>query len=57
MSKVIEWGDIIKDPALLRLAKRINRHFLYMSEEDIEFIFREFDRTERITQTKLKANP
>lgn len=48
----MNWSDIMSDPTLTRLAKRINKHFLYMSEKDIEYIFQQFYEANRIMKSK-----
>lgn len=39
------WSRILADPSLNALAKRINRHFLYMGERDIEWLILQFEKT------------
>jgi hypothetical protein len=44
----ITWNEIIGNTTTSNLAKKVNRRFLYMSEEDILFIFQQFERADRI---------
>ena len=48
-------GEIMCDPTMNRLAKRINKRFLYMSEADIEYIFQQFEEANLILISKSKA--
>lgn len=51
-----DWDTIMANSTLCRLAKRINKRFLYMSEQDIEYLFDVFYDANRITLNKVKKS-
>ncbi len=55
MSK-IEWGEIMSDPTLSNLAKRINKRYLYMSEADTYYIINECFNAFRIRNDKRRKS-
>lgn len=48
----LTWGEILANPTMNRLAMRLNRRWLWMSEDDLLFLFNEFERMHRIVSSK-----
>lgn len=46
------WSEILAEPTLNRLAERINRRWLYMSEADVMWIINEVLNSKRILDSK-----
>ena len=44
----ITFSEILNDPTLNNLAKRLNKRYLFMSEKDIEYIINETFNSYRI---------
>lgn len=54
MSK-LTWSEVLADTTLNNLIKRINRRYLFMSEEDLHWFASEYMETYRIMRSKEKA--
>ena len=48
------WDKIMSDSTLSRLAKRINKRYPFMSEEDIQYLFDVFYDANKIMLNKGK---
>ena len=48
------WQEILGNPVLNRLANRINKRWLFMSESDIEWIINECMDTKRMLDNRSK---
>ena len=50
------WSEILNDPTLNRLVHRINRKFPWMSEENLEYVVKEFETARRILNERGKKS-
>lgn len=48
------WAEILAEPTLSRLSMRINKRWLYMSEDDVMWIINEVLDSKRILVAKTK---
>lgn len=48
------WAEILAEPTLNRLSMRINKKWLYMSEDDVMWIINEVLDSKRILDAKTK---
>lgn len=51
----LTWSEVLADTTLNNLTKRINRRYLFMSEEDLLWIANEYLKTYHIMRSKEKT--